>query len=311
MRASTAGVGGCPLSAIIAPMKGMNTGQPAWSPACRMATACPISWMKIKRTKRTPKTHPARCASTHTIASIDSPVSANLPRLANLRSASADLNFKANTAPAAAIDPSAPRRGPGGTCGAGGPGGTGGGGSGPLGGSSFARPNRSKSIGAEYDASDEAPRGGAVNGRASRFLRRAALREAAFAHERVAAWIAPAERAVAVGRIDGVADGKDVLHQFVGDGAVVRTFRLGERLECVGRERVRPEVAVVAGRVGVAREDVAELWRPVTHHELARHAERRERFLLERAGVDVARAGKVELHVDEGARQVFDGRKTL
>ena len=29
-----------------------------------------------------------------------------------------------------------------------------------------------------------------------------------------------------------------------------------ERLEGVGRERVRPEVAVVAGRVAVAREDV-------------------------------------------------------
>ncbi len=92
---------------------------------------------------------------------------------------------------------------------------------------------------------------------------------------------------------------------------IVRTLRLGECFERIGRERVRPEVAVVTGGVRVARKDVAELRRPVAHHDLARHAERGERLLLECVGVDVASAREVEFHVDERAGQVFDRGETL
>src|SRR5438477_5475922 len=55
--------------------------------------------------------------------------------------------------------------------------------------------------------------------------------EAALAHERLDDGVAPAEGAIALGRIDGVACGEDVLAQPLGDFLVVRPVRLGERLE--------------------------------------------------------------------------------
>jgi len=61
-RASTAASRGWPCMATKAPTKGMNTGAPAGMPSRRSATACPISWTKISRTK------PGREGPTHSMA---------------------------------------------------------------------------------------------------------------------------------------------------------------------------------------------------------------------------------------------------
>src|SRR5690349_12870432 len=64
-------------------------------------------------------------------------------------------------------------------------------------------------------------------------------REAAFLHQRVDLWIAAAEGAIGVRRIDRVADRKDELAQPLGHRAIVRTFPFGERAERVSRDHVR------------------------------------------------------------------------
>src|SRR5690606_36739769 len=150
-----------------------------------------------------------------------------------------------------------------------------------------------------------------------RRLLRSALRrhggreEAAVAHERVDAGVAAAERAVALGGIDRVADGEDVAVQPLGDLVVVEPAGLAERLRRVGRQHVGPEVAVIAGRVAVAPEDVQEVRHPVAHHDLARHPELGERLALEGVGVDGSVAREVHLHVDQRAREVLRRREAL
>ena len=99
----------------------------------------------------------------------------------------------------------------------------------------------------------------------------------------------PRNCAVAVGRVDRVADREHVVAQALRHRLVPRAAGLGERLPGVGGQRVGPQVAVVAGRVAVAREHVAELRRAVAHHDLRRHAERSERLALELVGVDLLR----------------------
>ena len=136
-------------------------------------------------------------------------------------------------------------------------------------------------------------------------------REAALAHQRVDAGVAAAERAVAVGRVDRVADREHVVAQPLGDGLVAGAAGLGEGLPGVRGQRVGPQVAVVAGGVAVAAEDVHELRRAVAHDDLGRHAERGQRLALERVGVDRAAAREVQLHVDQRARQVLDGLEAL
>src|SRR5215218_7143990 len=77
--------------------------------------------------------------------------------------------------------------------------------------------------------------------------------EAALAHERLDARVAAAELAVALGRVYGVADREDVFAQSLGHLLIIRPAGLGESFKGVGRNHIRPEVAVVAGRVRVAR----------------------------------------------------------
>src|SRR3546814_2790882 len=72
--------------------------------------------------------------------------------------------------------------------------------------------------------------------------------------------------------------------------AVPRPARLGKGGPGVGVHRLRPEVGVIARRIGVARKQVAELRQAVPHHDLFRHADFRERVALE--GVDVGEIGR-------------------
>src|SRR5439155_25387036 len=98
--------------------------------------------------------------------------------------------------------------------------------------------------------------------------------------------IAAAEIAVVLGGVDGVPRREDVVEQALRDRLVVRSAGLQERLPGVGRERVRPAIAVVARGIAVAREDVGELRRPETHALLLRHAERGEGVALEGLWID-------------------------
>ena len=64
-----------------------------------------------------------------------------------------------------------------------------------------------------------------------------------------------------------------------------------EGLGGVSGEGVGPQVAVVSGAVAVAREDVCELGRTVTHDQLGGHSQGGEGVALEGVGVDGRAAG--------------------
>ena len=125
----------------------------------------------------------------------------------------------------------------------------------------------------------------------------------ALAHEGVDPGVAPAEGAVGLGGIPGVADREHVPLEARGDVRVPRPARLLEGRPGVGGERLGPEVGVVARGVAVVRKEVEELRRAVAHDDLAGHADGRERLILEGARVDGPGAGgEVELHVDDRSR---------
>src|SRR6266850_6634582 len=86
-------------------------------------------------------------------------------------------------------------------------------------------------------------------------------RESALAHQGRDSRIPAAEIAVVLGGIDRVARREDVVEQALRDDLVVRPAGLHEGFPGVGRERVGPEVAVIAGGIAVAREDVGKLRR--------------------------------------------------
>src|SRR5256885_932148 len=79
--------------------------------------------------------------------------------------------------------------------------------------------------------------------------------------------------------------GESMRVQALGNQLVVRPARFRERLERIRAQRVGPEVAVVAGRIRVAAEEVAEVRQAMAHHHLRRHAERGERRALERVHI--------------------------
>src|SRR5688572_17230687 len=127
-------------------------------------------------------------------------------------------------------------------------------------------------------------------------------REPAFFHECFHLRVAAAEVTVSFRGVDRVADGEDVLDEALPHLLVVRSFAFGECTVSVRRDHVRPEIAVISGRIAIARERVPELRRAVAHHQLPRHPESRERFALEFVRIDLLRAGQVQLHVDQGTR---------
>ena len=98
---------------------------------------------------------------------------------------------------------------------------------------------------------------------------------------------------------------------FAGWAAVERIARFLERRPGVGVHRFRPQVAVIARRIAVGREQVLELRHAVPHHQLLRHADFGERRRLELVRVDHAIGHGVDLHVDDRRRQIFRGGKAL
>ena len=97
-----------------------------------------------------------------------------------------------------------------------------------------------------------------------------------------------------------------MVDEFLRQVLVVETARrLLEGLSRIGREHVSPQVAVVAGRVALAGEDVAEMRASVSHDDSTRHAQLRQCFALERVGIDACRVGGVVLHVHERGSEIF------
>src|SRR5690349_24794637 len=56
---------------------------------------------------------------------------------------------------------------------------------------------------------------------------------------------------------------------------------------------------------------MVELRGAMAHRDFTRHAERIKRLALEALGIDWDAAGEMQLHVDEGAGQVFDRGESL
>ncbi len=84
-----------------------------------------------------------------------------------------------------------------------------------------------------------------------------------------------------------------------------------ESLVRVGAERVGPQIAVVAGRIAVAREDVQEMGHAMPHDDFPRHAERRQRVAFESGRFDGRITGKMPFQIHQRRREVLDGRKAL
>jgi hypothetical protein len=85
-----------------------------------------------------------------------------------------------------------------------------------------------------------------------------------------------------------------------------------EGVEGVGVEHLRPHVAVVARRVVVAGEDMAEVRRAVPHHDLLRHADAVERRPLEDRRVKVVGAfQRMVVEVDDRRGSVLDRHEAL
>ena len=87
---------------------------------------------------------------------------------------------------------------------------------------------------------------------------------------------------------------------------------LGESVKTVGVEHFGPQVGIVASRVAAAAKQMLEMRRAVTHADFGRHAEAGEGFGFEGLDVQGFRRGvQMQLHVQDGAGEEFDGGKTL
>src|SRR6185369_5299667 len=86
------------------------------------------------------------------------------------------------------------------------------------------------------------------------FRRRFCRCESALSHQRVDLRIAAAEVSIAVRRIYGIPNGKNILPKPFSYSLVVGAARLGECFESVGVKHVRPQITVVSSRITIARE---------------------------------------------------------
>ena len=94
--------------------------------------------------------------------------------------------------------------------------------------------------------------------------------------------------------------------------SLVEQVGLLEGLERIGVEDGGPDVAVVAGRVSAAGEDVAEVGALVTRFDLRDQSHLGLRGFLERRSVHFRRVGEhVPIHIQERGGQVFDRHEAL
>src|SRR5262249_20235046 len=123
----------------------------------------------------------------------------------------------------------------------------------------------------------------------------------------------PTEGGVELVRIARAAGRIDVIMELLRGGRIKNVAGLLERRKCIGVEHLRPKIAVISRGVAVAREYVLEMSGPVAHDDLARHADARERLLLEAADVEgfIGRGAKMHVEIDEGRGDVFHRRLPL
>uniref|UniRef100_A0A0N5A0Y1 NAD-specific glutamate dehydrogenase n=1 Tax=Parastrongyloides trichosuri TaxID=131310 RepID=A0A0N5A0Y1_PARTI len=119
-------------------------------------------------------------------------------------------------------------------------------------------------------------------------------------------WVAAAELAIGVAAIRGVARRQHDRLEAAGDVRIEDVARLLEVGPGVGVHRLRPQVGVVAGRIGVRGEQVIELRQAVPHHDLPGHAQTRQRGLFEAVDIGRRRRLGVQVHVDQGRGQIAD-----
>src|ERR1700730_7955683 len=105
------------------------------------------------------------------------------------------------------------------------------------------------------------------------------------AQERLGLRLAAAEGDIGVFRIDRSAGGIDVVMQPFGGRRVKNIAGFLEGAERVGVHHLRPHVAVIARRIMITGEDVAELGRPMPQYDLLGHADLCKLRLLERSDI--------------------------
>src|SRR5262249_4430202 len=108
----------------------------------------------------------------------------------------------------------------------------------------------------------------------------------------------PAEGGVELGRIARATGGVDMIMQLVRDAGVKDVAGLLERREGVGVEHLRPQIAVVGRGIAGAGKYVLEVGGSVTHDDLGRHADARERSLLEAVDVEGVAGRRLEMQVE-------------
>ena len=130
--------------------------------------------------------------------------------------------------------------------------------------------------------------------------------------QRVRLRLAAAEGDIGVLRVARTARRIDVIMQAFGGGGIEDVAGLLEGAEGIGVHHLRPHVAVIAGRIVIAGEDMAELRGPVPQRDFRGHADLFQLRLLERCNVaaGLGRLG-VEFEVDQRRGDELDGGKAL
>ena len=96
------------------------------------------------------------------------------------------------------------------------------------------------------------------------------------------------------------------------DAGIENIAALLKRLEAVGVENLRPQIAVIAGRIAVARKDMLEMRRAVAHRNRVRHADARQLLSLESDDVEVLRRRiEMEAEIDQRRGGIFDRGEAL
>ena len=98
-----------------------------------------------------------------------------------------------------------------------------------------------------------------------------------------------AEGGVELDRIARAAGGIDMIAQVLRGAGIEDVAGFLERGEGVGVQHLRPHIAVIGRGVAAAGEHVLEVGGAVAHDDFGRHADARERVVLE--GADVERLG--------------------
>ena len=100
--------------------------------------------------------------------------------------------------------------------------------------------------------------------------------------------------------------------QAFGERGVKNIAALHKRLETVGIENFRPEIAVIAGAIALAGEDVLKMRCPVAHGDSGRHPDDGEASGFKGDDINVAGlADEMQIKIEQRRGRKFNGGETL